>query len=213
MNKDLPVYSIHISEDDDMIVDMVSIVAHPAIERNFQAFNSKQKTQIKYKFSDEEKHQLLGLALIPDQPIYRQDEDGTEYYVVFTAQEIETIVKAFMKRGLNNNLNVEHSAKDAHSFIFQSFITSDILPAPSILGEDIPSGSWIIGVQVQDEDLWTDIKDGKRNGFSVEGLFNLVQIDKEEKYTIDITPDEEEDDEDIDALLRQISAYSKYLTK
>lgn len=58
MKKDLPVYQIEIDELENMIVDMVSIVEHPAIEKNFIAFSSENKTPKKesnYKFSNDEK--------------------------------------------------------------------------------------------------------------------------------------------------------------
>src|SRR5690606_23893722 len=140
MTKEIPVYQIVIDEVENMIVDVVSIVEHPAIERNFIAFSkdsdSKQKTG-KYKFSNDEKMQLLGIAMIPNEPIYRK-EDDEEFYVVFSKEEIENIVKVFMKKGLTRSMNVEHKAnQNANSFIFQSFIVDDKIKAPEILG-DVP---------------------------------------------------------------------------
>lgn len=214
MKKDLPIYTIHISDADNMIVDMVSIVNAPAHESNFLSFSKQKENVNKYQFSSDDKRQLMGAAIIPDLPIYRKDEDGSEYYVVFTRQEIEEIEKVFMSRGLLNNLNVEHTKKDADSLIYGSFVTSEYLPAPPAL-DDLPVGTWIVNVQVNDEALWEDIKSGKRNGFSVEGLFNLVEINKEMKTEIVIedVEEEEDDEEDVSVLLKKIQAYSAYLTR
>lgn len=218
MKKDLPIYSIHINELENMIVDVVSIVAHPAIEKNFLAFSDDskiEKTSVKYQFSNDEKMQLLGVALVPDKPIYRK-MDGEEFYVVFTKEEIENIVHVFMKKGLTKSLNVEHSNKDANSYIFQSFIVDEKIQAPLLLG-DVPVGSWIIGVQVEDVDLWKDIKAGKRNGFSIEGLFQMLLTDKvikEGEELVEISIEQEEPtDEEIQKLYSQLSNYFKYLSK
>ncbi len=211
MNKDLPVYTIHINPDDDQIVDMISIVGSPAHESNFLAF-SKHKENVTTQFSIDDKRQLLGAAIIPNIPIYRK-QNGEEFYVVFTEQEIEVIEKVFMTRGLLNNVNVEHTSKSADTLIYGSFITSEYLPAPPSLSE-LPLGTWIVNMQVNDEDLWKDIKCGKRNGFSIEGVFDLFQVNKETVTEINIEDaDDDGHDEDIQTLLKQISAYSKYLSK
>ena len=219
MKKDIPLYTIHIDEIENMIVDVVSIVEHPAIQRDFLAFSKSTKHVNKYKFSDDEKMQLLGLALIPNEPIYRIDENGEEFYVMFTVEEIEKIVKVFMKNGLTRSMNIEHDPnKKADSFIFQTFITDDKIKAPALLGE-VPNGSWVIGVQVEDIQLWNDIKAGKRNGFSVEGLFKLLETNKviqegDEKVEINITEiDEVITDEEIEKLYSQLENYFKYLIK
>lgn len=212
MKKELPVYTIHIDELENRIVNMVSIVQHPAIEKSFLAFSDdskNEKTSANYKFSNDEKMQLLGVALIPNTPIYRK-QDGEEFYVEFTENEIETIVKVFMKKGLTNNMNVEHTKKNANSFIFQSFITDDKIKTPELLG-DVPVGSWIIGVQVEDVDLWQDIKAGKKNGFSIEGLFNLLLTDKVIKQNFSKTELEKHDNEDLESLFKTYTNYLKYL--
>lgn len=218
MKKDIPVYQIVIDEVENMIVDCVSIVEHPAIERNFLAFNNQEKNTVKtakYKFSDEDKMQLLGVAMVPDEPIYRRDDVDGEYYVEFSKDEIETIVKVFMKKGLTKSMNVEHKAnQNANSFIFQSFIVDDKIKAPEILG-DVPVGSWIIGVQVEDKDLWKEIKDGKRNGFSIEGLFKLLETNKtikedDIKINIDGWMDDISDDE-LESIFNTYSNYLKYI--
>lgn len=211
MKKELDIYNISIDEAENIIMDCVSIVERPAIERSFLAFNKQSQSIKNIAFSGDEKMQLLGLALVPDLPIYRKDEDGYEYYVQFSVEEIEKMVKVFMKNGLTKSMNIEHDPnKKADSFIFQSFITSDKIKAPAELGE-VPNGSWIIGVQVQSTDLWQKIKTGEVNGFSIEGLFNLLlSEEKVQEVEIDITgwmQDEEISDEEFFALVNQIEYY------
>lgn len=210
MIKKLDVYNISIDEAENIIMNCVSIVERPAIERSFLAFNKQSQTVKNIAFSGDEKMQLLGVALIPNMPIYRKDEDGYEYYVQFSVEEIEKMVKVFMKNGLTKSMNIEHDpTKKADSFIFQSFITSDKIQAPELLG-DVPTGSWVIGVQVQSAELWQNIKEGKVNGFSIEGLFNLLlSEEKVQEVEIDITGwmDDDMSDEEFSALLNQIEYY------
>jgi hypothetical protein len=49
-------------------IDAISIVESPAIESNFIALNSQK---VEFKAVDEDKRILLGPALIPNKPIYR----------------------------------------------------------------------------------------------------------------------------------------------
>ncbi|MFL5810201.1 MAG: hypothetical protein ACJ749_11815, partial [Flavisolibacter sp.] len=39
---------------------------------------------------------------------------------------------------------------------------------------NLPEGSWVIGKKYFDKKEWVELKSGKRNGFSVEGLFDLI---------------------------------------
>lgn len=47
----------------------------------------------------------------------------------------------------------------------------------------VPKGSWIIGMKVENDEVWNAIKKGEYRGFSIEGLFNfeLVPEEKTEK--------------------------------
>lgn len=219
MKKDIPIYQIQIDELENMIVDMVSIVDAPAIQKSFIAFSDESKTPknvSNYKFSNDEKMQLLGVAMIPDLPIYRYDEDTKEeFYVEFSKVEIEKIVQVFMKNGLTKKMNIEHTSKSANSYIFQSFIVDDKIQAPEMLG-DVLLGSWIIGVQVEDAELWKDIKAGKRNGFSVEGLFKLLETNKviKEDYKVNIDLSDKTDyKKECENQFKILENYLKYLSK
>ena len=167
----LPIYTLYVDEDQSLEVDKVSIVNSPAVQKNFLAFKDQ-----KVNFSaDEERKELLGVALIPDKPIYRC-VDNEEFYVTFPKETIRKIALNLFKKGYNTSMNIEHTDKNADSHIYQSFIVDSKLGINSPKGmEELPDGSWVIGVKVNSEELWNDIKSGKRNGFSVEGLFGLEE--------------------------------------
>lgn len=175
MIKGLPVYNIFVDEEQELEVDQVSIVGDPAVQSNFLKF-SKQPLLNSLSFSGDDKKELLGVAIIPDMPIYR-NVGGKEFYVVFNRDTIKTIAQNMFKKGYHSKMNIEHTEEDADSFIYQSYIVDRALGLNPPVGlEDTPDGSWIIGVKVNSESLWEDIKSGKRNGFSVEGFFGLEEL-------------------------------------
>lgn len=234
MKKELPVYEARINGAEGMDVNMISIVATPAVttnnktffgEGNFLKFSHDVKVD-KLSFSTDDKMQLFGIAMMANEWIYRKDEKtGEEYFVVFTPQQIEEIAIRFAKNKYANNVNVEHSSRDAKSVVFESFIVDSQKDknAPKIFGE-VADGSWLIGVQVFDVELWQEIKEGKRTGFSIEGLFELFDRDvyfevdsnefKKDDNDIEIAIDgwnPKHDNSELKSLFNQYANYLKYL--
>ncbi|MBA8985954.1 XkdF-like putative serine protease domain-containing protein [Sphingobacterium cellulitidis] len=226
--KELKIYEARINPDDGKIVDMISIVDEPAVttynkelfgEGNFLAFNNQLKNQ-QLMFSSDDEMTLFGIAMMASEPIYRK-VNGQEFYVMFSKETINTIVHTFFQKSLNHNLNVDHQKVDAKSYIYQSIITDEKkgIKAPEQFGE-VPDGSWLIGVKVNDAQLWKDIKAGKKTGFSVEGIFELfdrdvwmeVETDDEEVVNIDITPiEEDEEDFQFKSITNHIEYYMRKL--
>jgi len=121
----------------------------------------------------DDKMELFGPVLIPDLPIYRQSEKMGEYEIVFKSEDIKEIAMNFMKSGYQNNVNLDHSDKMAKSYVFESFVSDEMVPNPKPF-QDLPLGTWFVKMKVNDEELWSDIKSGKRNGFSIEGIFEYM---------------------------------------
>ena len=139
----LPVFKLVIDESDDIEsgVDFIALVDEPAIERDFQAF-SKQRQ--KFQVKDEEKRLIMGGAMVADLPIYRRDDDGREYYVVFDADSIRKIVYKFMRNGLNSNINIMHDKSNVADgvYVVESMIIDSERGVSVPEGfDDMPSGS------------------------------------------------------------------------
>lgn len=172
--KKLPLYELRINLEEDAIVSAISLVEQPAIEANFLAFNTDFK--IEQFSSDDEKHELLGAAMIPDQRIFRFDKaTGEEYEVFFSAETIRQIAQQYFKMGFQKSMNLNHSMVPAKSYIFQSYIVDESKGLPAPKGVNVPNGSWVIGVKVEDKETWADIKSGKVKGFSIEGTFQFIE--------------------------------------
>jgi len=173
---ELPLYILDIDENDkETFVDAIGLVETPAIESNWFAFATQKSN---FNVLNEEKQILAGAAMIPNLPIYRND-NGKEYYVAFNEKSIEKIVNKYFRLGLNQNFNIDHNpdaqVKDVH--IQQSFIINTELGVNAPKGyENLPNGTWFIFLKVNDSATWQMAKEGKIKGFSVEGVFNDKKI-------------------------------------
>lgn len=159
-----------IDEKDQMSgIDAVSVVHSPAIEENFVALN---KHEVQLKEVDTEKKILMGAALIPNKHIYRVNEKKEEYYIYFSPDTIRKASELFLMRSNQNNATYEHKDKLEGLSVVESWIIEDEQKDKSKLyGFDLPKGTWMISMKVNNEEVWNDVKEGKVKGFSIEGYF------------------------------------------
>ncbi len=179
-----PLLRLTIDGDEDG-VNIISLVEFPAVERNFIQLSKEVKLSL-----NDEKKELLGVALIPDFPIYRRDEQG-EYYITFNAESIRKIAIDFYRKLKVNNADVEHNHNMENGITyFQSMLIDKeqgICPAAF---KDLPDGTWIIGCKIDDIDVWNAVKKGTVKGFSIDGIFHAEdeqehKRNQTEKETID----------------------------
>jgi len=171
----LPTYELRIDPEKQSFVDAIALVESPAIESDFIAFSKDQK-DISFSM-DDTKMELLGAAMVPNMLIYRKDKTGAEYNVYFSSDTIRSIAQVFAKNSFQRNMNLEHTSIPAHSYVFQSYIVDGTKGMYSPLNLNLVDGAWVVGVKVQDPNVWNDIKSGKVKGFSVEGVFELIKQD------------------------------------
>ena len=173
----LPLYNIVLGEADG--IEIMSLVEHPAVERDFLAFE-KQKQPVKFSLN-EEQHIVFGVAIRADFPIYRIDNSGYEYYVIFNKETIKQLRDKFMQEKRTDLVNLEHS-KDANNiYLIDSFIkdtSKGISPAGF---EDIEDGSWFVSYKVDNEQVWNKIKSGEFRGFSIEGVFEFAPVEHKDE--------------------------------
>ena len=164
-------------------IDAISIVESPAIESNFIALNSQK---VEFKTVDEDKHILLGPALIPNKPIYR-NQDNEEFYVYFSKATIEKASQLYLKRGNQAKATLEHQISLAGLTLVESWIKVDMEKDKSAAyGLNDPIGTWYVSMKVDNEEIWNEfVKTGKVKGFSIEGFFadkstEMSKMSKEE---------------------------------
>tara|TARA_R110002153_G_scaffold42058_4_gene119840 strand:- start:591 stop:1547 length:957 start_codon:yes stop_codon:yes gene_type:complete len=151
-------------------IDAISIVEHPAIEEDFITMSKEQKFE--FKEVDNEKRILMGAAMIPEKPIYRS-EGGEEYYVFFTKETIRRASELYLMNGKQGNATLEHEEKIEGLSLVESWIIEDSEKDKSrAYGLEYPVGTWMVSMKVNNEDIWeTYVKEGRVNGFSIEGWF------------------------------------------
>ena len=150
-------------------IHAVSVVHSPAIEENFIAL---AKHELELKEVDTEKKILMGAALVPNKQILRADKDGKGYYIYFSEDTIKKASELFLMRSNQNNATLEHKEKLNGMSVVESWVIDNPeMDKSKEYGFNLPKGTWMISMKVNNEDIWNDVKAGKVKGFSIEGYF------------------------------------------
>lgn len=149
----------------------VSLVEDPAIESNFIAL-SKQQSSIKL---ENEKRLLIGAALVPNKPIYR-NVNGNEFYISFDETTIEKLAQDFLANDYQHNITVDHQEEANDIVIVESWIKTSENDKSVSYGLNEPIGTWFIGMKVNNDEIWQRIKDGFYKGFSIEAVVGLDEL-------------------------------------
>lgn len=99
----------------------------------------------------------------------RADADGE----FMTAETIKKMAHDFIRDLLANNVDVQHDNKlvDGVSVV-ESFTARKGDP-------DFIEGSWVVGVHVNDDKIWSKVQKGEINGFSLEALVHYQDVEVE----------------------------------
>ena len=180
MAKDnLPVYKITIDPEysengEDLGIEQIAFTSTPAIKVMGMAFNSQVKPMI---FTDDLKFRIVAPALIPMEIYRKDDEDGKEYYVKFTIEEIEKIHAKFMRDMSNKDLfNLEHDTdKTVPAYVLEAWIvdTPKEDKAYSSFGIEVPEGTLMVTAQVTDKEYYAQLVADGQVGFSIEGYLGM----------------------------------------
>jgi len=175
---DLPLYDIDLGDiNSENGMFRISLVAAPAIEENFIHFKDEK---IEF-FKDEDKRQVVGPIMIPNKPIYRRNSDVGEYYIRFTEKAIDDIMYKYSKDGKFNLFNIEHTDQNFDGVtMLEIWKKESDADKSSKYGYDLPDGTVFVKAQIEDESLWSSIKDGEINGFSIEIKADIKNSKQEE---------------------------------
>lgn len=172
----LPIYELKLDKNTDGVY-CISLVDFPAIEQDFLVFDAQE--EIKFTKVDEEKHIVYGPAMIPDMAIYRRDESGREYYVKFSKETIAQIAQKFHKDNCIYNISVGHETDVNGCYVFTSYIIDRENGLDPVQFRNIADGSWIVGVKVDNDNVWNAIKNTDLlRGFSVEVIATPFKMEK-----------------------------------
>ena len=201
--KTTSIVELVIDEDSqELAIDAISLVSAPAIEQDF-VFFGKEKNNLTFAKIDEEKRMLVSPALIPDKQIFRHDpQTQSDYYVWFSKDTVRKASELYLKNNNHHKATHEHNERVSGVLTVESWIIDDPkMDKSTLYGFSLPKGTWMVKMRIDNEELWSKIKDGSLKGLSIEGYFT----DKMEK----MSEREPTDQEILEALKEIISKSNK----
>ena len=168
----------------------IALVEFPAIEVGFVALSKDGKSHVVKLAYNEEKRMIYTPVLIPNQKITRKADDGSKFQIFFSEATIEETAQDFIKSGnLVGNFNSEHDSdiKLNGVNVVESWIIDDPKSdKATLLGLDLPKGTWMQGIKIEDDAVWKDVKEGKYKGVSIEGLFENFETNLSNQFKSNI---------------------------
>ena len=164
----MDIVELFIDENDEVSgIEAISVVENPAIEENFIALKAQE---FKLAEVDKEKRILMGAALIPNKPIYRQSGEQ-EYYIYFSQATVRKASELFFIKGNQNNSTLEHQLELKGLTAVESWIVESEQDKSRMYDLNVPIGTWMVSMKVNNDDVWKKVKAGEVKGFSIEGYF------------------------------------------
>lgn len=181
--------------DDECGIQALSLVEHPAVLSKVERF-AENDNKPQY-FKDDLKHNITGLIIPADRPIYRNN--GTEeYYIVFEKDTIVDFATKMMKDGTMNFFNWEHSDDTISGIECIELFIKDSERGISPEGfADVEEGSLFGTFHISDDDVWEKIMDGSY-GISMECIFSRFSEEIKEQIAPKISTEEQMEGKVID---------------
>jgi len=177
-------------EDDnqELAIDAISLVTAPAIEQDF-VFFGKDKNNLTFAKVDEEKRMLVSPALIPNKHIFRYDPNtDSDYYVYFSKETVRRASELYLKHNNHHKATYQHQDRVSGVLTVESWIKEGEQDKSKMYGFNLPNGTWFVKMKIENDDLWTKIKEGELKGLSIEGYFTnkFEQMQKKEFTTEEV---------------------------
>jgi len=158
-------------ENQELAIDAISLVTSPAIESEF-VFFGKEKNNLTFAKVDEEKRMLVSPALIPNKNIFRHNPNTQEdYYVYFSKDTVRKAAELYLRHNNHHKATYQHQDRVSGVLTVESWIKEGDSDKSKLYGYDLPNGTWFVKMKIENDDLWSKIKDGELRGLSIEGYF------------------------------------------
>jgi len=165
----------------DIKISHISIVNKAANKRAFiLKFEDKEFAEVvntQISKIDSDKQMIYGIVYAPE------DVDAHGDYT--TKEEIEKASQEFMKSLNNLNIDKGHSFKNEQAFVAESWL---IRKGDALFPKE-KEGAWAVGIKVESQDLWNEIKSGAYTGLSMAGLATLEKQESKLDKAIQIIKD------------------------
>lgn len=191
----IPVFEALLSDEECGMI-RISLVDDPAVMSGWQKF---KKAPQMYAVQNEEQRLVRGVVMRADFPIYRIDNKGGEYYIIYRADTIREMAEKYLAESRQNNVDTMHDGNEVDGVEMVQFFIKDTSKGINPEGfDDIADGSLFAEFHVTNDEVWAAIKDGTYQGFSLEGVFGFAT-----------EPDQQDIDEIVDGLAGEFSAANK----
>lgn len=170
-----PIYDCMIDESADDLTGIyaISFVDFPANQVDFIALDKQQELHLS---RDTAKQVLTGVVLKPGQLIYRHSPKTGDYYIRFSAEQVEKIARKMMKTGVAlHSTTHQHQSPLTGNYLTELWIVEDPENDKSkALGfSDLPKGTLMCSYKIEDKNYWEkEVMSGHVKGFSLEGFFS-----------------------------------------
>ena len=171
--KETKIVELIIADDSqELAIDAISLVTSPAIEQDF-VFFGKEKNNLTFAKVDEEKRMLVSPALIPNKQIFRHDPNtDSDYYVYFSPDTVRKASELYLKHNNHHKATYQHQDRVSGILTVESWIIEDTkLDKSTLYGYSLPVGTWMVKLKIDNNQIWSKIKDGELKGLSIEGYF------------------------------------------
>ena len=183
--KPTSIVELIISGEEELAIDAISLVTAPAIEQDF-VFFGKEKNNLTFAKVDEEKRMLISPALIPNKNIFRHNPNTQEdYYVYFSKDTVRKASELYLKHNNHHKATYQHQDRVSGVLTVESWIKEGDMDKSKLYGFDLPDGTWFVKMKIENDDLWSKIKDGELRGLSIEGYFTDKMQAMSEKQPTD----------------------------
>ena len=159
-------------DNQELAIDAISLVSAPAIEQDFVYFG-KEKSNLTLAKVDEEKRMLISPALIPEKTILRHDpQTSSDYFVFFSKDTVRKASELYLKRNNHHKATYQHQDRVSGILTVESWIIEDSkLDKSRLYGFSLPVGTWMVSLKIENDEIWSKIKEGELKGLSIEGYF------------------------------------------
>ena len=186
----IPIFDISVDEE-GMGLFGLSFVDNPAIQVELHAFKAEEARKV--FFASHEKREVVSPVLIPNQLIIRESM-GIPYYIRASEDTIRKIYDKYMLSGNWNNFTYMHENIDADIserlqdgiYLQRLWIIEDEKndDACTKYGfNDLPKGTLMMKCKVNNRQIWSEIREGKLRGISLEAFFGKINTNKALKIT------------------------------
>ena len=181
--KETKIVELIIADNEELAIDAISLVTSPAIESEF-VFFGKEKNNLTFAKVDEEKRMLISPALIPEKTIFRHDpQTSSDYFVFFSKATVRKASELYLKHNNHHKATYQHQDRISGILTVESWIIEDSkLDKSTLYGFSLPVGTWMVKLKIDNDEIWSKIKDGELKGLSIEGYFTnkFEQMQKKE---------------------------------